>query len=296
MAEKEVLFLRGSTDLDSEDVWDDTLLIRMWDKSLEKLQKGLLNNKDLGNMDKPEKDSSISKKNDVFLDKQRKNSDDNLDVGSNCISEEDSSNNPQIEYKINQQVRAPYSFDGLEYEATIININEEEGLCLVKFIGYENVEEVSLADLTPSHGRNAIRTQKFQARQYEKGVADVRSYEDCRVEDFRKSKYQNPNIKTKFFRSNFRSHDATEDNFNAHLNHHNIQHSPEFPMTNFPQHMRPPQPIMPPPMGLFHCTHSEEEAYSSMLMSWYLNGYHTGYYEGLRHGKEAALRQYGCQS
>uniref|UniRef100_A0A1B6DW39 Tudor domain-containing protein n=1 Tax=Clastoptera arizonana TaxID=38151 RepID=A0A1B6DW39_9HEMI len=227
MAEKEVLFLRGSTDLDSEDVWDDTLLIRMWDKSLEKLQKGLLNNKDLGNMDKPEKDSSISKKNDVFLDKQRKNSDDNLDVGSNCISEEDSSNNPQIEYKINQQVRAPYSFDGLEYEATIININEEEGLCLVKFIGYENVEEVSLADLTPSHGRNAIRTQKFQARQYEK---------------------------------------------------------------------RPPQPIMPPPMGLFHCTHSEEEAYSSMLMSWYLNGYHTGYYEGLRHGKEAALRQYGCQS
>jgi survival motor neuron protein len=43
--------------------------------------------------------------------------------------------------------RAVFSQDGLVYDATIISVHEEDGSCIVSYIGYGNEEEHNLTDL-----------------------------------------------------------------------------------------------------------------------------------------------------
>lgn len=47
-------------------------------------------------------------------------------------------------------------------------------------------------------------------------------------------------------------------------------------------------PFMPPPFvsSNFPEINSESEAHASMLMSWYMAGYHTGYYEAMKRSKK----------
>ncbi|XP_046547647.1 survival motor neuron protein 1-like isoform X2 [Haliotis rubra] len=49
----------------------------------------------------------------------------------------------------------------------------------------------------------------------------------------------------------------------------------------------PPMPPPPPPPPLMsEDVVSDDEALSSMLISWYMSGYHTGYYQGLQRGRQ----------
>ncbi|CAG9790796.1 unnamed protein product [Diatraea saccharalis] len=58
--------------------------------------------------------------------------------------------------------RAVYEVDGREYEAFVLRIiNENE--CIVRFLGYENSEIVSISTLKPSLGKEERNRQIEQA-------------------------------------------------------------------------------------------------------------------------------------
>lgn len=51
----------------------------------------------------------------------------------------------------------------------------------------------------------------------------------------------------------------------------------------------PEAPLPPPPILLqnLRAPDDSNEALNAMLMSWYTNGYHTGYYQGMKRAKQA---------
>lgn len=57
--------------------------------------------------------------------------------------------------------------------------------------------------------------------------------------------------------------------------------------TNSSQTSKQSHCVMPPPVDFtkFPQIESEDEAHSSMLMSWYMAGYHTGYYQAMKRFK-----------
>lgn len=71
---------------------------------------------------------------------------------------------PPIAYKIGDYVRATYYVDGVDYEATILTINPETGTCVVRFLGYNNKEEVQICNLVASWGKKARRQQIAKAK------------------------------------------------------------------------------------------------------------------------------------
>lgn len=66
---------------------------------------------------------------------------------------------PENGYKLGDAVRATYDVDGIDYEATIVSIDDGAGTCTVRFIGYGNEQEVALSDLVASWGVKARRLQ-----------------------------------------------------------------------------------------------------------------------------------------
>lgn len=69
----------------------------------------------------------------------------------------------QIGHKVGEYVRATYE-DGVDYEAKIISIDENAGTCLLKYIGYENEQEVALSELIASWGKKSRRLQFAKAK------------------------------------------------------------------------------------------------------------------------------------
>lgn len=69
----------------------------------------------------------------------------------------------QLEYKVGDYVRATYE-DGIDYEAKIISMDDIARTCVLKYIGYENVQEVLICDLVASWGKKARRLQFAKAK------------------------------------------------------------------------------------------------------------------------------------
>lgn len=63
-------------------------------------------------------------------------------------------------YSVGDYCRATYE-DGVDYEAKIVAITE--GICTLKYIGYNNVAEVPIEDLVPSWGKKARKLQSAHA-------------------------------------------------------------------------------------------------------------------------------------
>ena len=59
--------------------------------------------------------------------------------------------------------RAIYSEDGEIYEAIISKIYENNGTCVVKFVGYGNTEKVELSSLLESEGLQSQIAQQKKA-------------------------------------------------------------------------------------------------------------------------------------
>jgi len=76
----------------------------------------------------------------------------------------------QPEWKIGDYCRAWYSEDQQEYEAEIENIGEndpENGLWVtIKFVGYNNCENVWIRDIVKSHGEQSRMNQIYDAQNY----------------------------------------------------------------------------------------------------------------------------------
>jgi len=235
--EKYVLFKRYSQDQDSlEDVWDDTALIEAYDKAV-----NLAKEKAAAKLSATESSATASVDGIQSFDEKLKTN---------------TSSPAQNHWKIGDYVTAVYSEDGVIYEAVIESLNNRTLSCIVKYIGYDNKEEVMLKDLRPSNGPESRKIQMEASREM--------NNDEMECEASNKSPIQ--------------THEVGES---KKLEWEPVQPSLNVPKKSYvfnPPHIPPPPPTAWPSSNL-----SEENSDSlySMLMSWYMAGYHTGYHQGV---------------
>lgn len=165
----------------------------------------------------------------------------NNQSGVEAKSEEDSAA-PSDEFQFGDQVRCTYSEDGVDYEAEVVAIVDEEQV-VVKYVGYNNEETVETALLIPSWGKKARSEQIARANAQQEYATTGQTHHQAGRRSKKTSKYQS-------------------------------SHSFERYQTSL---MIPPPPPLPPN---FADSSEDSEHLSAMLMSWYMSGYYTGFYQG----------------
>ncbi|XP_033226312.1 survival of motor neuron protein [Belonocnema kinseyi] len=252
--EDDVLFVRRNSktmnDATHEDVWDDSALIKAYDKAVNLAKEEVTKRMGLQESppEKPNK-SAAQKEHRHSHKMQRK-----WCVGSPC--------------------RAIYSEDGELYEAIITKMQENTGTCIVKFIGYDNTEKVELASLLESEGlQSQIAQQK--ASLLDKSNASSSSPPEASElpsEPRKMNGVPGENMdcdfhETKTSKNSFASMPTTSSFLPA-------------------MGVMPPAPPLPPHL-MSKLPENDADALSSMLMAWYLSGFHTGYYHGLKQARSA---------
>ncbi|XP_030916152.1 survival motor neuron protein-like isoform X1 [Geospiza fortis] len=206
---------------DDSDIWDDTALIKAYDKAVASFKNALKNGECSETSDKEEENLVIKRKNHKKI--------------SNI---NESNTAPLKQWKVGDSCSAVWSEDGNLYLATIASINQKRGTCVVTYTGYGNQEEQNLSDLLPPTSDETVNRMGHSG---ESG-----------------SKFKAPPSLSCW--------------------------PPLFPAG--------PPLIPPPPPPMRPDSAEDDEALGSMLIAWYMSGYHTGYYLGLKQSRmEAAERQ-----
>ncbi|MBN3320938.1 SMN1 protein, partial [Atractosteus spatula] len=124
---------------DDSDIWDDTALIKAYDKAVASFKNAL----------KSEDNTELPKKGKSPAGKKRK---------SNKKSKSRKKNNaiPDKEWKIGDSCSAIWSEDGIAYPATIKSVDHEKGTCIVVYTDYGNEEEQSLLDLQSQNSEEEV--------------------------------------------------------------------------------------------------------------------------------------------
>lgn len=198
-----------------DDIWDDRLLMKAYEQAIQL------------------KSSDVAKSIASDTNKNASTSQLNVDV-------EDESSNESSTFKLGDYVRATYDLDTIDYEAQIISIDDENGVCMVKFIGYDNEQTVRLADLVDSWGAAEQKKQELEAAA---AVAATTTSEES---------------------------NADTEEFCPKELYRNDSNTSSLPA--------PPMPPLPP--MLKDSLGADSEHFSAMLMSWYMSGYYTGLYQG----------------
>uniref|UniRef100_A0A069DR79 Putative mrna splicing protein smn survival motor neuron n=1 Tax=Panstrongylus megistus TaxID=65343 RepID=A0A069DR79_9HEMI len=146
-----VLYIRdekmsASEDENQENIWDDSLLIKAYERAVNSTKEKVASKLNLENGDVNQESKSAQPSVNPKGKKHKKTS---------------TSENKEA-WAIGMYCRATYSEDGLEYEAVIKNISMRKGTCRVKYIGYSNEEDILISDLKPSHGPEARKIQTIQ--------------------------------------------------------------------------------------------------------------------------------------
>ena len=79
-----------------------------------------------------------------------------------------------MQWHVGDFCRSKFSEDGEIYEATIVSLQAERGKARVRYIGYNNEEEVSTRGLLKSKGHGARLRQEEMA---DGGQSEVRKYQ-----------------------------------------------------------------------------------------------------------------------
>ncbi|XP_078615216.1 uncharacterized protein LOC144884127 isoform X2 [Branchiostoma floridae x Branchiostoma japonicum] len=203
------------------------------------------------------------------------------------------------------QCIAMYSEDQLWYPAEILSINPQRRTCLVRYSYYGNEEEQNLKDLS-SVDQEGEFVHAYSGNAAVEGSSGSKKW----------SQYNNsdagggPSRYESWWRDYYKqygSHQAPPSQ--PHLppppsgqgHGSQVPPPPPFPwagnMPGFPmwpprpgrqEKPLPPPPVQMPPLppppavtdGL-----EDEDSLACMLMAWYMSGYHTGYYQGLKDAK-----------
>uniref|UniRef100_A0A7M4DYB3 Survival of motor neuron protein-like n=1 Tax=Crocodylus porosus TaxID=8502 RepID=A0A7M4DYB3_CROPO len=214
-----LLFRRGVGQSDDSDVWDDTALIKAYDKAVASFKNALKNGECSEPSDKQEQCSGTKRKNN------KKNR-----------SRKKSNTAPLKQWRVGDNCSAVWSEDGNVYLATIASVNQKRGTCVVVYTGYGNKEEQNLSDLLPPNDAERVSEELNAAE---------------------------PGSKT----------------------------SGTLPfLSGWPPPFPPGPPLIPPPPPMGPDSPEDDDALGSMLIAWYMSGYHTGYYLGLKQSRmESAL-------
>jgi len=324
----------------SSDTWDDTELIKAYDKAISDLKNG--------DSQKPPKNNSKQTK------KKKKESNALWKAGGECL--------------------AVFSDDGLYYEATILSVDHRKKTVEVVFDYYENEEEVKMEDLLPIEDKAQMEVVtnsvndipyddenpssdsfddnkdnfnghmnwhisdlcyvKNKKGSYEKAVLNsFKSSDLCYVTIIKSNKKKE--VKTSQLCSyvpstekkrttknstnccNCTSNNDFQNGFSGsipppplppHLPSTFLSSPSRLPNHSFLNAFTPHQypdhcngmgndPNIPkcPPLPKFcqEVIAGDEEALANMLMSWYLSGYHTGYYQGSKKISNGGIGEHG---
>ncbi|OBS70309.1 hypothetical protein A6R68_01155 [Neotoma lepida] len=126
--EDAVLFRRGTGQSDDSDIWDDTALIKAYDKAVASFKHALKNGDISETSDKPKGTA------------RRKPAKKNKNQKKNATT-------PLKQWKVGDRCSAVWSVDGCIYPATITSIDFKKETCVVVYTGYGNREEQNLSDL-----------------------------------------------------------------------------------------------------------------------------------------------------
>ncbi|MFH4974101.1 hypothetical protein AB6A40_000810 [Gnathostoma spinigerum] len=158
---------------------------------------------------------------------------------------------PSLNWKKGDHCLAPYYEDNLWYPAVVLDVKLETDECKVQYDVYEDSAWVKIADITRPSENGPVENGDLNARKKRGSAQSFKS-------NGSRGNSSNPRQSNTKNRPNKKP--GTNSNFSA------------------------PSAIIPPPPPVFSSLSipTEEEALSSMLMSWYMNGYHTGYYQALQ--------------
>ncbi|XP_049790823.1 survival motor neuron protein isoform X1 [Schistocerca nitens] len=186
-------------------------------------------------------------------------------VGQTVASKKSKKGNKR-KWEVGAPCRAIFSEDGCEYEAIIQSVDQKKGKCVVKYIGYDNEEVVPVAALQPSQGSIARQYQIQQALENVESDNITGSDEDgeYHIDPF----------------------EDASSNGASWIGQSEFYNSRQGPFLNPQNPMSVPIPPPPPPHITSRFPEEDSEALSAMLLSWYMSGFHTGYYQGLRDAKK----------
>ncbi|XP_050692257.1 survival motor neuron protein-like [Eriocheir sinensis] len=264
----QVVFQAGHDELTHEEIWDDTLLIQQYDEAMAQVALKLAQRNSAANTESEQSEASHARgggqgqqqgtRNTNRKKKKKSKKGTNWHTGDYC--------------------RACYTVDEEWYEAAITTINPHTARCIVRYLGYNNEEELPLSALQKSKGETARR------RQQEAAACDALSEMD-QCSSVAESDQQSD---TDCERNNKRQRLPPKRN-----SLRGAMPPPNHPTVGLgipPPHL----PLLPPPPALTLDAGGDpqsSEALHTMLMSWYMTGYHTGYYQGLQHARGRQMNQ-----
>ncbi|XP_016980708.1 survival motor neuron protein [Drosophila rhopaloa] len=213
-------------------VWDDSLLVKTYDESVGLAREALaLRLADSTNKREVE---------NAAVD----------EAGEDSATGGATSPEP-LSFKVGDYARATY-VDGLDYEGALVSINEGKGTCVIRYLGYENEQEVLLLDLLPSWGKR-VRREQFLVAKKEDGEQPNRSKTSAVAGTSCHSK------KT-----------SGKGRISGGL-------------------VMPPMPPVPPMIA--GQGDSGEQDFVAMLTAWYMSGYYTGLYQGKKEANTSAKKK-----
>ncbi|XP_055056052.2 survival motor neuron protein 1 isoform X2 [Misgurnus anguillicaudatus] len=271
---EDVVFCRGTGQSDDSDIWDDTALIKAYDKAVASFKSAL---KGESNVTPQEKENPGKKRKNNKKSKTRKR----------CNTE------PDKEWQVGDSCYAFWSEDGNLYAATISSIDQEKGTCLVIYTDYGNEEEHKISDLLTEGSdldEDALKTTDTIEVESSTEESDRSFTPHQSGPQKHKSKGRSPMGPPAWvpgFPPGLPPGPPPGPHF--HKKDGRRSESPGHVFPGWPP-MIPPCPPMipPPPPPMSPDAFEDDEALGSMLISWYMSGYHTGYYLGLKQGRREA--------
>ncbi|XP_037719657.1 survival motor neuron protein [Drosophila subpulchrella] len=202
-------------------VWDDSLLVKTYDQSVGLAREALARR---------------------LADSTNKREEENAAADEEAAEDSATGGAPSEEpmsFKVGDYARATY-VDGLDYEGAVVSINEEKGTCIIRYLGYENEQEVLLLDLLPTWGKRVRREQFLEAKKEESSPG--------------------PAGQLKSHKSSIAAAGTSK----------NLKSGGRLVM--------PPMPPVPPMIA--GQGDGAEQDFVAMLTAWYMSGYYTGLYQG----------------
>ncbi|XP_046547646.1 survival motor neuron protein 1-like isoform X1 [Haliotis rubra] len=258
-----VVFQRGK-ESDESDIWDDTALIKAYDNAASIMKARLAEREGGTNENGEMAGESVTQTQDGAAKKKKK-------------KHRPKKKKQQQKWKIGDSCRAVFTEDGLLYDAEIIGIDEAESTCTVRYTEYQNEENQPLDRLLPPRPTSKAHTN-VSLSETDSNDVTMQNAAPQRMGGRGKSSGAAPDHPT---RASYESHPFFQGMpyppFRFPSNHAAHAGGPRVP---------PMPPPPPPPPLMSEDVVSDDEALSSMLISWYMSGYHTGYYQGLQRGRQ----------
>ncbi|XP_051923442.1 survival motor neuron protein 1 [Hippocampus zosterae] len=269
---KDALFMRGTGQSDDSDIWDDTALIKAYDKAVASFKTALKGE------DEPQASGKIPPGK-----KRKNNKTKNSRKRINTLTDK--------EWQAGDSCCAYWSEDSQLYSATISSVDKEKGTCIVVYTDYGNEEEQNLEDLLSAISDDDEETKATKLEAESSTEESDRSTETNQHKQQPHSKSQKgkfPKTPSPMWAPGFPPPcpppmPPFRQGRKGHSGGRGHVPPPWPPMMQFGPPMIPPPPPMSPDMG-------DDEAMGSMLISWYMSGYHTGYYLGLKQGRNEAAK------